>query len=75
MADRVLRDRPYLLLDSLERCGAIEPMSYKVGVLVLCDRKPRHSGKHLHRGEKGRVEWWKAHTDTHAAALVGRSDG
>ncbi len=62
------------LLLSSRRCNAIEPMAEAVGVVVFCERPIRHTGKHIHHNDKGSVQWWKAHTDTHAAAL-GAADG
>ena len=68
-------DGAKVLVESRLRCDVAEPMAWAVGVLVLCDRKPRHSGKHMHRSVTGRTEWWKAHTVTHSVALgIGGSD-
>ena len=58
-----------ILLESNQICGALEPMGAAVGVMVICDRKPRHSGKHMLRTDTGRTDWWKEHTDTHAEAI------
>ncbi len=39
-------------------CHDVAPMPYQVGLIVLCDRTPRHTGKHRHKSPKGRIEWW-----------------
>jgi len=39
-------------------CHDVAPMPWKVGVMVLCDREPKHTGKHMQRTPKGRMEWW-----------------
>lgn len=48
---------------SREVCLAVEPMSYRSGMLIVCDRKPRHTGKHMCRFARGgRMDWWKTAT-------------
>ena len=39
-------------------CHDVMPLAIEIGMFILCDRKPKHSGKHMHHSEKGRVEWW-----------------
>ncbi len=45
-------------------CFWVEPMSMKSGIIVLCDRKPRHTGKHRHKGKDGlMMQWWRVNAD------------
>jgi len=49
-----------LLSLSRKVCMAVEPMSAKQAVVVLCDRRPNHTGKHMCRlASGGRLEWWR----------------
>lgn len=40
-------------------CHDVEPLAASIGIYFLCDRSPKHKGKHRYRGEKGLVQWWK----------------
>lgn len=42
-------------------CHDVEPMAAGIGLYMLCDRTPRHTGKHqYHMRDGGLVQWWKA---------------
>lgn len=41
-------------------CNDVWETGVAVDVFVLCDRSPRHTGKHMHHSVKGRIEWWQA---------------
>ncbi len=40
-------------------CHDVWETGMEINVFVLCDRSPRHTGKHMHRSAKGRTEWWQ----------------
>lgn len=47
------------MLASSEVCLHINPMVKTMGLALFCDRKFKHTGKHMHRDSLGRrSEWW-----------------
>lgn len=41
-------------------CHDVAPMPLKIGLIFLCDRKPKHTGKHIQHSLNGRMDWWNA---------------